>query len=486
MGIVRDQSIKNSISFYIGMLIGAINTVIVYPYVFNDNPEYFGLIQILIAYAVVISTITTFGIPKTFIRFFPSIKSKGQLYLYSFVFPLIGFLLATFFYILFKDEIYYFLKADELLRENFFYILILVFFIGFYDVLTAISRSFLSSAFPVFINEVFLKLYSLTTLILYSVDLFSFSTFIKVYIFGYMIKFILLLLVQLFYRRIDYSFSFKDLDLRAMFSFGLFVLVSGASLMIVTRLDMMMIGTLLDLEQVAFYTVAFFIGNAIRVPAQSIISISIPLISKAWENNDMETIQSLYSKSSINQLIIGGAFFVCIWLNIDDIFSLLPEKFQGGKWVVFYIGMSQLFNITTGVNGAIIVNSSHYRYDLYTNIFLVFITICTNYLLIPLYGINGAAIATAISVFLFNFIKFLLIKFKMNMHPFSYKTIQAIVLIIVIYFLIYLIPETSNALFNIVWKSIIVFILFISSVLYFGLSKDIEKISKEIALRYRK
>ena len=106
--------------------------------------------------------------------------------------------------------------------------------------------------------------------------------------------------------------------------------------------------------------------------------------------------------------------------------------------------------------------------------------------MITLYGINGAAIATAISVFLFNFIKFLLIKFKMNMHPFSYKTIQAIVLIIVIYFLIYLIPETSNALFNIVWKSIIVFILFISSVLYFGLSKDIEKISKEIALRYRK
>ena len=485
MGIVRNQSIKNSISFYIGMLVGAINTVVIYPYVFNDNPEYFGLIQILIAYAVVISTITTFGIPKTFIRFFPSINSKGQLYLYSFIFPLIGFLLASFFYLLFKDEIYYFLKADKLLRENFFYILILVFFIGFYDVLTAISRSFLSSALPVFVNEVFLKIYSLTTLILYSIDLFSFSTFLKIYIFGYIIKFIILLLVQLFYRRIDYSLTFKDLNLKAMFSFGLFVLVSGASLMIVTRLDMMMIGALLDLEQVAFYTVAFFIGNAIRVPAQSIISISIPLISKAWENNDMDTIQSLYSKSSINQLIIGGVFFLCIWLNIDDIFSLLPEKFQGGKWVVFYIGISQLFNITTGVNGVIIVNSSYYRYDLYTNLFLVFITICTNYLLIPLYGINGAAMATAISVFLFNLIKLLLIKFKMNMHPFSYKTIQAIALIIGIYFLVFLIPVTSHALLNIILRSIIVFMLIIPSLLYFGLSDDIDKISKDIALRYR-
>ena len=85
MGIVRNQSIKNSISFYIGMAIGAINTLFVYPYVFDDDPEKFGLIQIIIAYSLVVSTLTTFGIPKTFIKFFPSIQNKGQLYLFSFV-----------------------------------------------------------------------------------------------------------------------------------------------------------------------------------------------------------------------------------------------------------------------------------------------------------------------------------------------------------------------------------------------------------------
>ena len=37
MGIVREQSVKNSISFYIGMVVGAINTVIIYPNVFKDN-----------------------------------------------------------------------------------------------------------------------------------------------------------------------------------------------------------------------------------------------------------------------------------------------------------------------------------------------------------------------------------------------------------------------------------------------------------------
>ena len=59
MGIVRNQSIKNSISFYFGMGIGAINTIFIYPNVFKDNPEQFGLIQILLAYAIVVATFTT-------------------------------------------------------------------------------------------------------------------------------------------------------------------------------------------------------------------------------------------------------------------------------------------------------------------------------------------------------------------------------------------------------------------------------------------
>ena len=116
-------------------------------------------LKYLYGYAIVVSTITNFGIPKTFVRFFPAIKKKGQLYFLSLIIPLLGFVFALLFYYLFKKQIFLWLNASELLRDNFFYIIILVFFIGFFDVLTAISRSFLSAATPIFINEVFLKLY---------------------------------------------------------------------------------------------------------------------------------------------------------------------------------------------------------------------------------------------------------------------------------------------------------------------------------------
>ena len=481
MGRVRNQSIKNSISFYIGMAIGAINTVIIYPNVFKDNPEYFGLIQILLAYAIVVSTFTTLGIPKTFVRFFPAVNDKGQLYFLSLITPFLGFMLATCGYFLFKDQLFYLLNASNLLKDNFFYIILLVFFIGFYDVLKSISRSFLSATIPIFINEVFLKIYSMSVLLIYWVGYIDFNTFLKIYFFGYILKFGILFFIQVYKKQFYFTISLKKIQIKEMFTYGTYVLVGGISIIIVSRIDMMMIGSLLDLQQVAFYTVAFFIGNTIMVPAKSIATISVPLIAKAWEKQDLATIQTIYSKSSINQLLIGGVFFLCIWLNIDACFTLLPEKFQGGKWVVFYIGIAQLFNMASGLNGQIIINSKYYRYDLFTSVFLVFVTIGMNYLLIPRYGINGAAMATALSIFLFNFIRLVIVQIKMKMHPFSLKTLYTVLLLLTMYFCLhYFLPNTSYHFLDIIWKSALILIIFLPSIFYLKLSEDINHVIIEL------
>ncbi len=466
------------------MAIGAINTLFVYPYVFDDDPEKFGLIQIIIAYSLVISTITTLGIPKTFIKFFPSIENKGQLYMFSFIVPFLGFLLALMFYFLFNDILFQIINVSELLKDNFFYIILLVFFIGFYDVLTSISRSFLSAVTPNFINEVFLKLYSFIILILYWNNFFDFSTFLLIYLFGFVIKFLILFSIQLFNKRLEISFGLNNLNLQELFSYGLFVLVSGASMIIITRLDIIMIGSLLDLDQVAFYTIAFFIGNAIKVPGRSVIAISSPLVASAWENRNFSKIQTLYTKSSINQIIVGGIFFLCIWINIDDIFSFFPEKYQGGKWVVLFIALAQLFNMSSGVSSAIIVNSDFYKYDLYTTVFLMFFTISTNYLLIPVYGINGAAMATALSILIFNFFRLFLIWYKMKMIPFNFSTIKVLWVLVFIYLLFSYVPININPLINILLKSSLVILLYLPINLYYNMSEDINEIIYELKNRF--
>ena len=181
-------------------------------------------------------------------------------------------------------------------------------------------------------------------------------------------------------------------------------------------------------------------------------------------------------------------FFLCIWVNIDHVFELLPKKFSSGKLVVFYIGLAQLFNISTGVNGAIITNTKYYRFDLYTSVLLAIITVIANLLLIPRFGIDGAAMATAISIFLFNLTRLIVVKYKLNIQPFSVKTIHTLVTLILFYFfLIYIFDFmffSELPFFNIFIKSCITLGLFIPLLFFFKLSPDITSFINELINKF--
>ena len=179
MGIIRNQSIKSTISYYLGMIIGAVNTVILYPVVFNNNPEYLGLIQILIAYALIFSTVNNLSLPSIIIRYFPFIKQKGQLFFFSAILSFLGFIIFCLLFYLFNND---FITNIPNIRYL-YYIIPLVFFMSFFDVLDAISRTYLDSSTPIFLNEVFLKLYSLIVLIFYWQGFIDFDLFLKIFFF---------------------------------------------------------------------------------------------------------------------------------------------------------------------------------------------------------------------------------------------------------------------------------------------------------------
>jgi len=482
MGIVINQSIKNSLSFYFGMFLGAISTVFVYPNVFNDQPDHWGLIQLIVAYSFIISTFSNFGVPKTFIRFFPIIENKSKFYFFSFLLITIGYLLFLILALFFEDWFFKFISASPLLIDKFYLIYFMVLIISVYELFVSISRSNLNSTLPTFLNEAFLKSYSLIVLILHGLKILNFDQFLFFYVGGYSMKLIIIFISQLNSKSINLIFSLRGIKITELIQFGLFVIVGGASAMLVSRLDMVMIGKFMGLKHVAFYSVAFYVGNAIRVPGRAVVAISAPIVSKAWKNNDLKLIKDIYYKSSINQLIIGGIFFVCIWLSVDDIFSLLPEKFSGGRLVVFFIGLSQLFNVAMGVNGAIILNSKYYRFDLYANLFLLAVTFLSNYLFIPdssplkelgIVGINGAAFATALSIFLFNFIKFVFIYVKVKLHPFDIKTLYSILLLLFVYYVVDSLSLNLNPYLNILLNSSISLIIFVPILLYTKLSLEL-------------
>ena len=181
MGIIRNQSIKNSISLYIGIAIGAINTVLIFPHVFEDNVEYWGLLQILVSYSVIFSSFSHLGTPSILLRFFPKVNSKADLISFSLILCAIGFVLFFLLFSLFKSYLLSYLDGSPLLLDNFHLVLVFVFCITFFDVLSSLSRSYLDSATPVFLNEVFLRVCIFILLFIYKYEYISFNQFLVFY-----------------------------------------------------------------------------------------------------------------------------------------------------------------------------------------------------------------------------------------------------------------------------------------------------------------
>ena len=160
-------------------------------------------------------------------------------------------------------------------------------------------------------------------------------------------------------------------------------------------------------------------ATLVQIPGRSIMQIGKPILAKAWERNDRDEIQDLYHKSALNQMLIGSLMFIGIWLNIDDVLLLVPEKYQGVQYVFFFIGIAKLFDTSCGLNGGILVTSDKYRYDLVINVILIVLTLITNVIFIPIYGMEGAALATAVSVIIYNMLKWFLLKYWYGFQPFT-------------------------------------------------------------------
>jgi O-antigen/teichoic acid export membrane protein len=498
MGVVIRQSFKSTIAAYIGVAIGAFNLLWLFPKFLSK--EEIGLMRVVLDVALVFAALAQIGttnISDRFFSFFKDEEKKHQgFFLLLLVYPLAGFFLISIVYLSLQDL---WIKAYEehsaLLLEYIIEILPLAFLIMYMNILEAYCRVHFRIVVPGIVREVFLRICQSVIVILYFLKFITLDGLINLIILSYFIAVILLFsyiknLNKLFINR---GKVFRDKKLlKEMVTFGLFIFLGGASGMLATKIDIIMLSFMKDIGNAGVYTIAFFIGTIIEVPRRMISQIATPLISQAWKNNDLSSLRQVYQKTSLNQFIIGAFLFLLIWMNVDDILNLIPnsQTYIEGKYVILIIGLGRLADMVTGVNTEIILNSPHYKFNFILIIFSAFLLIALNYFLIPVFGMNGAALSILIILAGSNIVKYLFLLLKFRMQPFSVQTFYILLLGLTTYLIVYFIPLTGGGVFfsflNIAIRSALIFILFGGSVMYFRLSADMDQMVKNLVLRFKK
>ncbi len=404
MGTVAKQSFFNSINSYIGVALGALNTMIFFPRVFA--PEVYGEFQSLFALITIISTFAHLGFPTSVVVFFPKLDKKEQSALWSFMLTLIS---ASSIFLALVLGLLQFLNLVQIPNASLG--LLVCISIVYFELFSALSQYYSKVVFPQFVRNVFRRLIITAALgiaFLYGSDV---DLFYSLFGLGYLIH----LLLVLVYARPDLpKFKWQPSLVRVAhtLSYGLMVMLATGSLILVSRIDILMIRSLLGSKQVAFYFIAFFIGSVISVPVKSVIASIRPFVAKAWAREDLEEIHKLYKKSALTQMAITGFLFLVIWINLD-LFTLVLEeeyRFEAFPVVVFLIGLSEIAKGATGINGMILTVSEKQRFNFYSGLVLLALTIIGNWILIPFYGLSGAAFASLAAILLFNLFKLFLVK----------------------------------------------------------------------------
>tara|TARA_B100000795_G_scaffold269962_1_gene261399 strand:+ start:504 stop:1997 length:1494 start_codon:yes stop_codon:yes gene_type:complete len=492
MGIVLKQSFKNTIIIYLAFLIGGINTIVFYPRILES--EFYGLVTFLLSSSNIIMPITAFGVQYTIVKFFSSYQTKEQKdkFLSSVIFlPILIALPLGFLWDYMHEWI---MSSVTLENRNIgsytFSIYIIAVCCAYFELFYSWTKVQLQTVFGNLLKELWNRVVVMVLLLSVFLELITKVEFIYYLTGAYVLRTLVMMCYAFYIYLPKFYFKLPD-NFSEIIKYSAYIILAGSAGALLLDIDKIMIPGKETIEKAAFYAVAVFIGSFIEAPSRAMTQILQPLTSKSLNDSDTKEVENLYKKSSINLFLIGGLFFLLVNCGVHELFKLMPEKgYAGGELVVLMISLAKLYTMFLGNNGAIIGNSKFYRITLPIGVGMAL----TVYFLNKLFyfqldfGTNGLAMATLITILVFNSVKLFFVKSKFSITPFTDKSWKMffiiLVLLLLFYFWNFSLPSIEfynsdiSPIFNIAIKSILITFLYLFIVIKLSISEQINGLVK--------
>lgn len=454
MGVVIRQSLKGTVLTYIGAAIGFVTQFfIVTKYL---EPEILGLTKVFYEVGAFCASFALLGIMAAGMRFFPYFKDQEKqnngFFFYYLMVPLIGTVLISAIYCLCKQPVISFFGKDSDLFTDFFYLVVpLILILTLWQALENYSNINLRIAVPKGVREVGLRIFLLCSYLLYAFGYIGVSGLVLAVLASYglclLINAVYVSRTQCVSLRHDPKFITHDLKSQYLKYSG-FLILAAISGNLMNQLDIFMLSSVKEqgMYGVGIYTIAYYMANVIDMPSRSIQAISTPLAADALKRGNFDEANRLYKKVSIHQLMISSLLLLIIWINMDNIYAIIPngETYCQGRYVVLFLGLSKIIVTTLAFGGILIQFSKYYYWTLFISIFITILSIGTNLYFIPRMGVAGAAFATLIAtVISYSYQQFLVQK-KVHGNPFTWKTVWMILIVAGLWGLNFLIPSVSH------------------------------------------
>ena len=485
MGIVARQSIKGSIVSYFGVFIGFITSMlVVVPLV---DPASYGLLGILCDAATLLGSLAMVGMGASGVKYFPYFKNAEKhhngFFYYLLVIPLIGVAIFFSLAIILKTPIInYFSQNAAVFANYFFWIFPWAFFIVYQNIFATYSNVLMRIVIPRTVQEVIIRIFNMAILLMFAFNIIDIHWLVALQVMVYGIA----MIINFFYiahidkLSLNHDNNFVSIPMRKeIASYAGYTLLASVGTTIMQRVDSFMIAGMLGLESLGIYRIAMYMGIISEIPSRSLFAIAQPIAAEAIKNNDIPALSKLLKSVSINLMLISSAIFLLLYINVDNIFEIIPngQRYENGKWVMVFIALAGVINITFTFSLNVLQLSKYYMYYLPFLLLLSTCGILGNKLLIPYLDINGAALAKVITYCVFGLLLTSFVYYKLKIHPLTWNHLKLLILILTAIILHHLLPVLSVPLLDGLYRTIIIAFFGIITVYKLKISPDANNIA---------
>lgn len=398
----------------VGLLIGYVLAI----FITNKFGAFvFGQYVTALLIVEILSILSRLGIDTALVRFISRYVHKGashlinQLFFKSIAIVTIASVFFTLLLLFFSDYVADFMNLDEeyLLIVSFSFIPLVLFHMN-----TQAIRGLKQMISFSFLNNVAITLFTLIFLTV----LIAFSSSEKLPLYAYVISVFIMTLSSYFlwyFHRFKIKYSDEvsreeELSTKALFKISIPLLLGQSMVLIMGKVDLFMLANMTSSEQVGIYNIALKLSMLAYMGLMAVNSIAAPKFSEIHSSGDIDALKKIVQQSTKTIFWVTIPVIILFLIFPKSILSVFGEEFKLAAMALIILSISKMFSAISGSVGTFLQMVG--KQNVFQNIliFTAVINVVLNYILIPKYGIDGAAFASAISGVIWNALMIIYIK----------------------------------------------------------------------------
>jgi O-antigen/teichoic acid export membrane protein len=182
------------------------------------------------------------------------------------------------------------------------------------------------------------------------------------------------------------------------------------------QIDALMLGTLVSAKSVALFAITQRGTMLITLVLTSVNTALAPTFAQLYAEKNQKGLQRAATQGA--RAILAGALPLTVFFIVwgDKFLALFGHEYVAAHTALIVLSLGQLINAATGSVGLLLLMTDYQRENMLVNGLSLGVHLALNFLLVPRWGIEGAAVAGAVAIGVNNLVEMWIVWHYMRLH----------------------------------------------------------------------